>query len=221
MVTVSYCSRSHNETQYIHLRQVFGKDAEIIENIIDDPQEGLYLTKSYNDVIRSANSDIVVLIHDDATFEADYVEKNIENRIRSMFDKNPDYGILGVIAYCDNSIVDQPMMDSIAFIHAREGEHFNRGWLEPYSEDVKQEILLDGVFLAIKKDRIKKLFNEDNRGFDFYDIEFCFENYLEGVKAGACKAFKLWHRSYNNWDGYMSSRDAFIEKYKDILPITF
>ena len=65
--------------------------------------------------------------------------------------------------------------------------------------------MLDGLFFAIDKTKIKKTFDEDFHGFHFYDISFCFRNYLEGVKIGLTTQIRVTHLSIGQtnkqWEG--------------------
>jgi len=77
------------------------------------------------------------------------------------------------------------------------------------------------VFFAIDKTKIKVDFNETVEGFHFYDINFCFENHLKGVKIGVSTLIRVNHKSIGatnqSWD---DNRKIFAETFKDKLPVT-
>ena len=57
-------------------------------------------------------------------------------------------------------------------------------------------------------------------GFHFYDVDFCFTNYLKGVKIGVCSDIKITHLSIGETnDEWEENRKVFAEKYKEHLPI--
>jgi len=53
-----------------------------------------------------------------------------------------------------------------------------------YSDDIIETLNLDGLFIAAHKQRIKVNFNENIKGFHFYDVDFTFNNHLNNVKIG-------------------------------------
>jgi predicted transport protein len=81
-------------------------------------------------------------------------------------------------------------------------------------------IVLDGVFIAVSKSRIKKNFNEEFEGFHFYDIPFCFENFMEGVKIGVITNIRITHKSIGATnDQWEKNRQLFETKYSQNLPV--
>jgi hypothetical protein len=86
--------------------------------------------------------------------------------------------------------------------------------------EIEETVIVDGVFFAIDKSRIKKTFNEDVQGFHFYDLTFCYENHLEGVKVGVSTVIRINHKSIGmtneQWE---ENRTKFAETFKDNLPV--
>jgi hypothetical protein len=193
------------------------KHLEIIEII----NNGESLTSAYNRGLKQATNDIVVFCHDDLIIET----KQWGNKLLKMFEKNPQYGILGVAGTKFMSTSgrwwekQKQMYGRVA--HTHEG----KTWLSTYSEDLNQEIeeavTVDGVFFVIDKTKIKKPFNEEVVGFHFYDVTFCFENYLEGVKIGVTTVVRINHKSIGMTnDEWETNRQKFAERFKDKLPVT-
>jgi hypothetical protein len=103
--------------------------------------------------------------------------------------------------------------------------HEGKTWLSTYSDDLNQEIAeavtVDGVFFVVDKTKIKKSFNEEVIGFHFYDVTFCFENHLEGVKIGVTTVVRINHKSIGMTnDEWENNRQQFAERFKDKLPVT-
>jgi hypothetical protein len=85
---------------------------------------------------------------------------------------------------------------------------------------VYQTVVVDGLFIAVHKERIKKPFNEEFNGFHFYDIPFCFENHLEGVKVGVITNIRMTHKSIGETNQqWEENRQIFQEKYQNNLPL--
>jgi glycosyltransferase involved in cell wall biosynthesis len=178
------------------------------------------LTEIYNRGLKEAKYKHVVFLHHDISIET----KQWGNKLLKMFEKHPQYGILGVAGTKQMPVsgrwweTPRKMFGRVA--HTHEG----KTWLSTYSNDLNQEIeetvTVDGVFFAIDKTKIKKPFNEEVNGFHFYDVTFCFENYLEGVKIGVTTVVRINHKSIGMTnDEWENNRQQFAEKFKNNLPV--
>ena len=75
MVTIGYSTRSENSEFRKKIEESVGvKDFEIIEKINKGEKS---LTKVYNEILREAKNDIVILCHDDIYFDKKYWGKRI------------------------------------------------------------------------------------------------------------------------------------------------
>jgi hypothetical protein len=174
------------------------------------------LPEIYNIGLNDSKYDIVVFIHDDLILET----KNITPKIIRLFDKNPDYGIIG-IAGTDNLISGMWWQDRSSMYgivgHEHEGKrhvnHYSKG---DYSENLKQVIVVDGLFIMVHKKRIKHTFNQQFEGFHFYDLPICIENHLDGVKIGVTTKIKVTHKSIGmvnkKWEKNKLLFEALYEK---------
>lgn len=219
MISVVYCTRQTNPEHKEHLMKTSGlhKHLEIIEII----NNGESLTSAYNRGLKQATNDIVVFCHDDITIET----KQWGTKLLKMFERKPQYGILGVAGTkfmpTSGRWWENPKKMYGRVAHTHEG----KTWLSSYSADLNQEIeeavTVDGVFFVVDKTKIKKSFNEEVVGFHFYDVTFCFENHLEGVKIGVTTVVRINHKSIGMTnDEWENNRQQFAEKFKDKLPVT-
>lgn len=217
MVTVIYCTKETKPAHKEHIIKSSGlhKHIEVIEII----NNGESLTKAYNRGLKQAKNDIVVFCHDDLTIET----KQWGPKLLKQFENNPEYGIIGV-AGSKNMPISGQWWENRSKMYGRVAHtHEGKTWLSIYSEDLGREleevVNVDGVFFAIDKTKIKAEFNESVEGFHFYEITFCFENYLKGVKLGVSTLIRINHQSIGmtneQWE---ANRVTFAETFKDNLP---
>ena len=192
MISIVYCTREENKKHSEHLLKACGNPkVEIIEYV----NKGESLTKFYNRALNETKNNIVVFVHDDVVVET----KQIASKITRMFEKNPEYGIIGVAGTKYMSETgrwwDNPKSMYGRVAHTHEG----KTWLSEYSPSqdkrIEEVAIVDGVFFAVHKDRLKKQFDETVEGFHFYDVDFCFQNHMEGVKVGVTTEIRINHMS--------------------------
>jgi hypothetical protein len=188
--------------------------------VIEIINNGESLTKSYNRGLKQAKNDIVVFCHDDLTIET----KQWGNKLLKTFDKNPEYGIIGIAGTKFMSETGQWWVKPKKMYGRVQHTHEGKSWLSAYSEDlgqsVEEVVIVDGLFFAVDKRKIKETFNESVEGFHFYDVTFCFENYLKDVKVGVVTSIRVNHMSIGMTnDQWEKNREQFAETFKDKLPV--
>ena len=218
MITVVYCTRETKPEHKEHLIKSSGlhKHIEVIEII----NNGESLTKAYNRGLKQAKNDIVVFCHDDITVET----KQWGNKLLKQFASNPEYGIIGVAGSKNMPVSGQWWEDRKKMYGRVQHTHEGKSWLSSYSEDQGREleevVIVDGVFFAVDKTKTKVLFNETVEGFHFYEITYCFENYLKGVKLGVSTAIRINHQSIGQTnESWEKNRQTFAENFKESLPV--
>jgi len=218
MITIGYSTKKSKPDFKLYLEQSSGiKDCQIIEK--ENPGK-FSLTEVYNQILTESKFDIVIFCHDDIYFEKNYWGK----RILEHFEKNSDYGILGVAGtkyYPKSGMWWEIQGEMIGQVwHQHEGKKWLSEYNKPFGSKIIESIIVDGVFFAVKKSNIKHNFDETVKGFHFYDTTFCIQNFLDGVKIGTISNVPLTHLSIgmvnNEWD---ENRKLFAEKYKDFLPL--
>ncbi len=217
MISVIYSTRTTKPEFIEQIKKTSGiHKIEVIE-IVNNGE--MSLTEAYNKGLKTTNNNIVVFCHDDIIFNT----KNWGRKLMSTFNKNPKYGIIGIAGTTD--LIDgrwwtlKESMNGVV-THQHEGKKWTNRYSKDQGNKLKEMVVLDGLFFAIDKTKIKKTFDEDFHGFHFYDISFCFRNYLEGVKIGLTTQIRVTHLSIGQtnkqWEGH---KLRFEEKYKDKLPV--
>ena len=179
------------------------------------------LTEIYNIGLKESKNEIVVFMHDDLILET----PNMTPKIVKLFEKHPEYGIIGIAGtdkltsgrWWDNR---DNMFGVVGHIHEgkRHVNHYSKGVFNDLLKDV---VIVDGLFFAVHKGRIKKEFNEQFEGFHFYDISFCVENFLEGVKIGLTTKLGVTHKSIGMVNKQWEKNKLFFEAlFEKQLPLT-
>lgn len=216
MITIGYSTKSTKPEFQNYLVKSSGfKKIKVIEKINHGEKS---LCEVYNEIINDSETDIVVLCHDDIYFDSTAWYPKIIKHF-----ENGEYGIIGVAGTThlpESGMWWEDRRKMVGIVnHESNGNKWESKYSESFGNNVEPVILVDGLFIAIHKQRIKKLFVEDFKGFHFYDVPFCFENYLEGVKIGVITNIRITHKSIgqtnNQWE---ENRKLFVEKYKDNLP---
>jgi glycosyltransferase involved in cell wall biosynthesis len=218
MITIGYSTKKSKPDFKKYIEESSGiKNCQVIEK--ENPGK-FSLTQIYNQIFDESEFDIVVFCHDDIYFEKNYWGK----RIIEHFEKNSDYGILGVAGtkyYPETGMWWEIQGEMVGQVYH---QHEGKKWLSEYNKSfgskIIETIIVDGVFFAIKKSNVKHKFDESVEGFHFYDTTFCLQNFLSGVKIGTISNVPLTHLSVGmvnqQWD---NNRKIFIDKFKDKLPI--
>jgi len=216
MITVGYSTREHNPKFIEYLKKSSGfKKIEVIEKINNGEKS---LSQVYNEILDEAKTDIVVLCHDDIYFDT----TSWFHKIKTHFEKS-DFGILGVAGTTnmpDSGRWWDVRKNMIGIVNHESG---GKKWTSKYSDDfnklIRQTVIVDGLFIALSKSKIKQTFDEEFEGFHFYDIAFCFRNHIEGVKVGVITNIRITHKSIGQTnDQWEQNREFFVKKYGQNLP---
>jgi Glycosyltransferase like family/Glycosyltransferase Family 4 len=217
MITIGYSTREHNPKFIEYLKKSSGfKKVEVIEKINNGEKS---LSEIYNEIISESKTDMVVLCHDDIYFDT----SSWYYKLKSHFE-NSDYGILGVAGTTEMPTSGQWWEVRRKMIGIVNHESGGKKWTSKYSEDlgksIRETVIVDGVFIALSKTRIKHNFDEEFKGFHFYDIGFCFKNQIEGVKVGVISNIRITHKSIGQTNQqWEENKNLFTQKYSEILPI--
>lgn len=216
MITIGYSTRISNPDFQEYLKKSSGHPkVQVIEKVNNGEKN---LSQVYNEIIKESEFDIVVLCHDDIYFDT----KNWFKKILKHFEKS-EYGILGMAGTTHMPPSGMWWEDRSKMFGIVNHESGGKKWESKYSDslgnDIKEVVVVDGVFIALNKNKIKENFDESVEGFHLYDINFCFKNFLQGVKIGVITDVRITHKSIGmtneQWD---INRKIFAEKYSKNLP---
>ena len=217
MITIAYSTRETNPELQEYFRKSSGvHNSQIIEVVNPD---GKSLTEVYNEILEQSTFDIVIICHEDIYFDSNNWGQKIMNHF-----KRSDYGILGVAGSTQLPKSGMWWEDRTKMIGIVNHEHEGKKWTSKYSDNlgnsIKETVLVDGLFIALHKNRIKKNFDENVKGFHLYDVNFCFRNFIEQVKIGVVFDIKITHKSIGmtneQWD---ANRKLFAEEFESLLPV--
>ena len=170
MITVVYCTRESNPKHTEHIIKSSGlhKNIEVIEII----NQGESLTKAYNRGLKQAKNDIVVFMHDDVEFD----NGNWGNKLIKHFNENPEFGILGLAGTTDMDASGRWWTDRSKMVgivnHEKDGKKWESRYSKNWGVKLNEVVIVDGLFFAVHKSRIKETFDETVEGFHFYEINF-------------------------------------------------
>jgi glycosyltransferase involved in cell wall biosynthesis len=216
MITVGYSTRESKPEFIEYLKKSSGfKNLEVIEKVNNGEKS---LSQVYNEILSEAKTDIVVLCHDDIYFDTN----SWYYKLLKHFEKS-DFGIIGMAGTTKMPESGMWWEDRKKMIGIVNHESDGKKWTSKYSEDlnnkIKETVIVDGLFIAISKSKIKHNFVEEFKGFHFYDIPFCFENHIDGVKVGVITNIRITHKSIGQTNQqWEDNKVLFAEKYKDKLP---
>jgi glycosyltransferase involved in cell wall biosynthesis len=217
MITIGYSTREHNPKFIEYLKKSSGnKKIEVIQKINNGEKS---LSQVYNEILEESKTDIVVLCHDDIYFDT----TSWYYKLKTHFD-NTNYGILGVAGTTEMPSSGQWWETRRKMIGIVNHESGGKKWTSKYSEDlgksIGETVIVDGVFIALSKSRIKHNFDEEFKGFHFYDIGFCFKNQIEGVKVGVISNIRITHKSIGQTnEQWEENKNLFAQKYGEHLPV--
>jgi len=218
IVISSKKSVQDNQAFLLHVQQTCGYDGKIYYTY--NPNGEMSLTEIYNRSLNNGECDYYVFMHDDIEF----MRFGWGAEIVRMFNEHEDYGIIGVAGSgeFDTKAAWWQYKDIYGQVmHKNEG----KVWLSAYSEllptDLVEVCVVDGLFFAVAADRISADFDETYKGFNFYEISFCVDNFINGdTKIGVTTNIRIAHRSIGetkqNW---FDNKEKFINDFKDYLPI--
>lgn len=189
--------------------------------IVNNPN-GASLTSVYNHVFdKFPTFRHVLFIHDDI----DILTVGWGRRLMELFDNNPEYGLIGM-AGSKNYELDGgwwSFKNIFGQVEHRTNDHGNylTSFSPYFKHDLEEVCVIDGLFMAIDREKATCRFDEGIKGFDFYDIDFSLQTFFEGkCKIGVTNAIRIAHESKGiPKPAWYSNHDLVNKKYEGKLPI--
>jgi hypothetical protein len=218
MITIGYSTRNSNPEFQEYLKKSCGHPkTEVIEKVTNGEKN---LSQVYNEIISESTNDIIVLCHDDIYFDT----KNWGQKLEKLFDKNNEFSIIGVAGTTSLPKSGMWWEDKSKMWGIVNHENNGKKWESRYSDslnnEIKEVVIVDGLFIAFNKQKIKENFDESINGFHFYDVNFCFNNHLNGSKIGVTTLIRITHKSIGMTnDVWENNRKEFSKKNESKLPV--
>jgi len=184
------------------------------------------LSEIYNKAMEEHANDnsIMVFVHHDVIFRT----QNWGKKLLKIFN-NTKYSIIGLagsITMYDHGCwwltEDMKNMSKNNMIGRVWHTNGLREWCSDYNSKyyLKEVCVIDGLFIAVDINKIVNKFDENIKGFHYYEIDFAINNYLDGCDIAVTNSINVLHKSIGvtnkSWE---ENRKQFIEKYKEYLPI--
>lgn len=182
------------------------------------------LSSLYNQFLEQASFDVVCLVHDDLVFAR---QSAWGRQILQAFARYPEYAVFsaaGSVALESQGIYWDPPSNMLGqVIHRLQG----KDQLSAYSAAQQQPLealVLDGLLLAVHRQRLSTAFDERLGGFHFYDLAFSLGQSLaaqrgEGERCGVLSRLKPTHLSIGRpSEAYEQAREQFLRLYQAVLP---
>ncbi len=217
MITVGFSTRKINDEFVTLLKKTSGVSK--IQVIPFENNGEFSLTEVYNKILNESSNDIVVLCHDDIYFDS----KNWGQKVLNHFKRNQDLGILGVAGSTQLPVTGRWWEDFSKVKGIVNHEHEGKKWESKYSNSkgnqIDEVLLVDGLFIAINKKNIVHNFNEEIKGFHFYDVDFSFRNFISEVEIGVMYDVRITHKSIGQTnEQWEKNRELFVNQNKNYLP---
>lgn len=227
LVYSSHLSLEENERFEKHVNDTCG----VPVSIFGYPNFNEYsLPEVYNRAIREVDSSqaITVFCHNDISFDTKEWGKKLLKHFNNPNNPYQIIGVAGATELYDHACwwlkPDRSEMNFAKMIGIV--NHVNgvgRKFESRYSNEfvgVKPVLLIDGLFMAVDTDEIENQFDENYKGFHFYDVSFCIPNYLDGCNIGVITDIRITHMSVGQTnDQWELARQQFAEQYKSELPL--
>ena len=220
-IAIIFCSKkTFNENiDFIHhINLTCGCDHHIY--FIYNPNN-ISISKIYHDVVssNSIHENILLFINDDILF----LEDNWGTELLKLFNTYNEYSIIGVAGSTEfdemcmwwkyNSIYGKVVHNINNEITIFDGLQVDN--------DLQEVVVIDGLFIAIDKNKISDNFDINLPCFHFYDISFCLSNFINSnYKIGVTQNIKVLHKSGGTVnDEWFKGKEYIINKYKKYFPI--
>lgn len=188
-------AKDEPEETILHQSLIRQNDNNLKCRFVTGNKEGL--TSVYNRLIESSDKDHIIFVHDDVYIESSSFLEHVTNGFKY-------YDVCGLAGGSYVKLDSERMLwhmmtkqDSWSGVVNHYNHHKNPPTPQEavsapkyptvFGEIGKSVVLLDGLFLAINIKKIREAnvkFDENITGFHHYDLKFCVDSYVKGLKLG-------------------------------------
>ena len=221
MISIIICSREQKSAATIqkNIDDTIGIDHEVI--VIDNSRGQYSIFSAYNRGVEQSKYPYLCFVHEDVFFHTSNWGEKIVEQV-----KNPQTGIVG---FAGGDLVSQVpaswsiLSPSINIIQSTPGHKEKKYFHFPkdYDQDTRTVILLDGVFLGMRRNLFEKVkFDETLDGFHGYDFDISIQSSLAGYINYVMYNIELEHYSAGRKSRkYFENLIAIYKKWSEELPI--
>ena len=220
MLTIGYCTRKIDIAYIDMLKETCGVDEVDIVPIEDHGD--MSMTEAYIKIYNEHPNPYMVFIHDDLTFKT----KDWGKVMIDLLDKN-DFGLIGVAG---STFITNDKKGWWQYVGCTYGQVWHRQkdgtpFLTRYSNalpkgTMKEVVVLDGLFIGIKRCKTQAAWNDSLKGFHYYDMDYSMHNYIRGVKVGVTTDIELIHNSVGETDeSWEYEQQHFYFIYENYFPV--
>jgi GT2 family glycosyltransferase len=187
------------------------------------PDNSLGLSTVYNDAIEDVGGEarLMVFTHDDCLLADHYWAERVRDGLA-------DYDVIGVVGNT-RRLPRQPgwivtdaasgKLDDFEYLSGAigQGDAFPPARLEYFGPPGRECKLMDGVFLAVHSDTLRRsgLRFDDTFKFHFYDMDFCRTAERLGLRMGTIP-LSLVHASYGSMGpAWMEAYETYLRKWTE------
>lgn len=220
MISIIICSRKPDISTQLrdNIQSTIGVKHEII--VIDNSENRYSIFSAYNKGAEKCNYPYLCFIHDDILFRTQDWGNNL---IKHLDDKQTGLvGIAGGIMMTKVPAPSWPVGEKLKHIvQHRKSKQIYYKLPENTSIIHKKAILLDGVFLGIRRDTFQQLqFDDTFSGFHGYDLDISVQSIVAGYKNFVIYDILLEHFSQGDGNAsYYTNLLKIYNKWEPVLPL--
>lgn len=224
-LTLAFSTRARGHHLGAYIRQLKQSSGLAKVEVLIQVNPGLQsLSQVYNHFLEQASFPVVCLIHDDVSF----VRNSLWGRqILRAFQRDPNVAVLsaaGSISLERHGVYWLPQEEMLGAVRH---QLFSQRIDSEYSQapaSTLPALVLDGLILAVHRERVSTHFDEHLQGFHFYDIGFSLAQSLahQRGESGPCQVLPrlgIVHKSGGQpGPDFETARKCFVQWYDSVLP---
>lgn len=221
MISVITCTASIPlpKELILNIHSTIGVSYELIS--IDNRNNQYSIFEAYNIGISKAKYEICCFMHDDIIYHT----ANWGTIVQTLFDSDPKLGAIAVAGckYIRKTPSVWPIYNYnvINMIQSdKSGKQKSEKWIE--NSKLDDILVFDGMWFCIRRSTFKIIkFDENFRGFHFYDLDIALQIHQLGLKIKAAPYILIEHTSTGSVNkDWLANAFMFYEKWKSHLPIS-